>query len=164
MFPQCSILCLQATLPSVPVFVEANGLYDVEYRILFACRDANIYLIKRGYASGRFCVQLNSHAVGLARIGSNIYVSCMDQSLSIYTSKGNRIWTMTQAAPIVAMEAIFLERHGIHLVAVSLANKTIVFYNVISVGYANGYEINTFICFRIASVWTFCTQTTSLWP
>ena len=117
-------------MPSVPVFIEANGLFDVEYRILFACRDAHIYLIKRGYTSGRLCIQLNSHPVGLARIGSNIYVACMDQTLSIFTTKGNRVWNMRQPVPITTMEAIFLERQGLHIIAVALANKKVMFYNV----------------------------------
>lgn len=112
------------------MFIEANGLFDVEYRILFACRDAHIYLIKRGYSTGRLCIQLNSQPVGLARIGSNIYVACMDQTLSIYTSKGNRIWNMRQSATIATIEAIFLERQGLHIVAVALANKTVMLYNV----------------------------------
>ncbi|KAH9408723.1 Bardet-Biedl syndrome 1 protein, partial [Tyrophagus putrescentiae] len=118
-----------ATLPSVPVFIEASGLFDVEYRILFACRDAHIYLIKRGYSSGRLCIQLNSHPVGLARIGSNIYVACMDHTLSIFTTKGNRVWNMKQPAAITTMEAIFLERQGLHIIAVALANKKVMFYN-----------------------------------
>lgn len=101
----------------------------MEYRILFACRDAHIYLIKRGYSSGRLCIQLNSHPVGLARIGSNIYVACMDHTLSIFTTKGNRVWNMKQPAAITTMEAIFLERQGLHIIAVALANKKVMFYN-----------------------------------
>lgn len=137
------ILCLKSTLPSVPVFIEANGLFDVEYRILFACRDANIYLIKRGYTSGRLCIQLNAHPVGLARIGSNIYVATMDQTLNIFTTKGNRIWNMKQMAPITTMEAIFLERQGLHIIAVALANKSVIFYNV------RIYYFNLIVCLNI---------------
>nr|XP_027200540.1 Bardet-Biedl syndrome 1 protein homolog [Dermatophagoides pteronyssinus] len=118
-----------ATLASIPVFIQASGLFDVEYRILFACRDAHIYLIKRGYDSGRLCIQLNSQPVGLARIGTNIYVAAMDQTLSIYTNKGNRTWNMKQSANITTMEEITLERQALNLVAVALTNKTVVFYN-----------------------------------
>ena len=121
-----------ATLASIPVFIQASGLFDVEYRILFACRDAHIYLIKRGYDSGRLCIQLNSQPVGLARIGTNIYVAAMDQTLSIYTNKGNRTWNMKQSANITTMEEITLERQALNLVAVALTNKTVVFYNVSS--------------------------------
>lgn len=54
----------------------------------------------------------------------------MDQALSIFTNKGNRIWNMKQPACITTMEAIFLERQGLHIVAVALNNKQIIFYNV----------------------------------
>ena len=47
--------------------MEVNGLFDVEFRILVSCRDAHIYTIKRGYKTGRLCVQLNSQPVGLLR-------------------------------------------------------------------------------------------------
>ena len=116
----------------MPVFIEASGLFDVEYRILFACRDAHIYLIKRGYSTGRLCIQLNSHPVGLARIGSHIYVATMDQTLNIFTTKGNRIWNMKQPVPITTMEVMFLERQGLYIIGLALANKTVTFYNVSS--------------------------------
>ncbi len=34
-------------LPSVPSFISVSGLYDVEFRIVTACRDAKIYNLKR---------------------------------------------------------------------------------------------------------------------
>lgn len=119
-----------ATLPSVPVFIQASGLFDVEYRILFVCRDAHIYLIKRGYTTGRLCIQLNSQPVGLARVGTNIFVPTMDQSLSIYTNKGNRIWNIKLPSIITTIEEINLERHGINLIAIALTNNTVMFYHV----------------------------------
>ena len=119
-----------ATLPEVPVFVHASGLYDVDFRLLWACRDGNIYLIKRGYTVGKLCIQLNSHPVGLIHLGSSIVVGTMDNYLHIFTTKGQRTWTMKQQANIIAMEAIFLERHGLYLIAVALSNKKILFYNV----------------------------------
>jgi len=37
----------QMMLPSVPVFLSVTGLYEVEYQICAACRDACVYTIKR---------------------------------------------------------------------------------------------------------------------
>lgn len=120
-----------ANLPSVPVFIQTNGLFDVEYKLLFACRDAHVYLIKRGYTVGRLCIQLNSQPVGLIRMSNNnIYIGTMDGTLSIYTNKGNRIWNQKQPSKITVMEEIALERQGLNLLAVALTNKTIRFYNV----------------------------------
>lgn len=41
------ISLLQMTLPSVPVFINVSGMYDVEYRIIATCRDGKIYTFKR---------------------------------------------------------------------------------------------------------------------
>lgn len=110
------------------MFIEVNGLFDVEYHILVSCRDAHIYSIKRGFKTGRLCVQLNSQPVGLLRVNNNIVVGCMDQMLSTYTSKGNCLWSVKQPAGITAIEAIDVEILGLRLVAVSLDNKQIYIY------------------------------------
>ena len=41
------ISIFQMDCPSVPVFLNVSGLYDVEYRIVAACRDGCIYTFKR---------------------------------------------------------------------------------------------------------------------
>ncbi len=34
-------------MPAVPVFLSVSGLYDVEYRVVVACRNGGIYTLKR---------------------------------------------------------------------------------------------------------------------
>ena len=41
------VFFLQMDLPAVPVFVSASGLFDVEFRIVVACRNGGIYNLKR---------------------------------------------------------------------------------------------------------------------
>ncbi|RWS29918.1 Bardet-Biedl syndrome 1 protein-like protein [Leptotrombidium deliense] len=123
-----TVLC-SVKLPSVPVFIEVNGLFDVEYRLIVTCRDAHIYTIKRGFKTGRLCVQLNSQPVGLLRINNNIIVGCMDCSLSAYTPKGNCIWTVKQPAQITALAALDIDILGVRLIAVALENQQIHIYN-----------------------------------
>jgi hypothetical protein len=33
--------------PHIPVFLNSSGLYDVEFRIIAACRDGTLYTFKR---------------------------------------------------------------------------------------------------------------------
>lgn len=35
------------SIPSVPVFMDVSGLFDVEFRIVVACRDGCLYMLKR---------------------------------------------------------------------------------------------------------------------
>ena len=38
---------LQINCPATPSFLDASGVYDVEFRILAACRNGYIYLFRR---------------------------------------------------------------------------------------------------------------------
>jgi Bardet-Biedl syndrome 1 protein len=44
--PAGSAIVAKVTLASVPVFMAISGTLDVEYRIVVACRDNNVYTIK----------------------------------------------------------------------------------------------------------------------
>ena len=116
-------------MQSIPVFIEVNGLFEVEYRIIVSCRDARIYTIKRGFKSGRLCVQLNSQPVGITLLNNNIIVSCMDSSLGCYTVNGNCIWKVHTSAPITALTSVNIETLSLNLVAVALQSRKIHFYN-----------------------------------
>ncbi|CAG2105820.1 unnamed protein product, partial [Medioppia subpectinata] len=126
--PDAFTILVTATVPSVPVFIEANGLFDVEYRLMVSCRDAHIYTIKRGYKTGRLCLQLNSQPVGILRVNNNIVIATMNQMLSTFTTKGNCMWSVEQPAIITAIEAIDVERQSLKLIAVALDCKQIHLY------------------------------------
>lgn len=118
----------QVSLPSVPVFIEVSGLFDVDYRLIISCRDAHIYTLKRGFKSARICVQLNSQAVGLVRVNTMILVGCMDNSLSTYTTKGICMWTLQLKDRITCMTPIDVDLLGLRLVAVALTSRQIIIY------------------------------------
>jgi Bardet-Biedl syndrome 1 protein len=45
--PEAFTILATMELPSVPVFMSVSGLYDVEFRIIVACRNGGIYTLKR---------------------------------------------------------------------------------------------------------------------
>lgn len=126
--PDAFTVLASIKLPSIPVFIESTGLFDVEFRITASCRDATIYSLKRGFKSARACVHLSSQPVGIVRVNNYIVVGCMDQSLSCYTTKGNICWTLKQPAIITSLTSIYVEMLGLKLVAVALDNCTITIY------------------------------------
>ena len=70
------------------VFLSVTGLYDVEYQVSVACRDACIYTIKGGGRTPKYHFSLSSQPCGMQRVDKNsIVVACMDQSLSCYSLK-----------------------------------------------------------------------------
>ena len=74
-------------LPAVPVFLSATGLYDVDYHVSVACRDACVYTLKTGGRTPKYKIPLGSQPCGLQRMDKNVYVGCMDNTLASYTMK-----------------------------------------------------------------------------
>lgn len=42
-----SVCLLKMTLPAAPTMMDVMGQFDVEFRITVACRDGNIYVLRR---------------------------------------------------------------------------------------------------------------------
>jgi Bardet-Biedl syndrome 1 protein len=70
----------------VPVHLGVTGLYDVEFRIVVACRDGCIYLVRRGWTHARTLVQLPAQAVVMVVLPENsgIVVALMNETLHGY--------------------------------------------------------------------------------
>jgi len=54
--PSGSKVICNAVLPSTPTILAITGLYDVEWRIVVACRDGKLYTIKNGESRGKAVV------------------------------------------------------------------------------------------------------------
>ncbi len=50
--PTATSIIKDIQLKDVPVFISVSGKYDVEYRIIVACRDGKLYTIKNGEVTG----------------------------------------------------------------------------------------------------------------
>jgi Bardet-Biedl syndrome 1 protein len=119
----------QASLPAVPVMMEASGLFAVDFKLYVSCRDACIYSIKRGFKTSKFVRQFLSSAAGMIIVNGNIVVGCMDKSLSCCSSKGVSLWNISLPAMITAMAPIEVEMLGHKLVAVALASKQVLIFH-----------------------------------
>jgi Bardet-Biedl syndrome 1 protein len=114
--------------PHIPVFINAGGLYDVEYRILAACRDGTIYVFKRGFKTPKATIALSSQIVGIERNGKNMMVGCMDKSLNCYSTKGKKLWKLEMPGDILTMVGLDLKSKGLQGVVVSLSNNEVYIY------------------------------------
>ncbi|XP_067130781.1 Bardet-Biedl syndrome 1 protein [Centruroides vittatus] len=126
--PDAFTILAAMTVPSIPVFLNVSGLFDVEYRIIIACRNGCLYTLKRGYKTGRLCAELSSQVIGLQKVNNNIVVGCMNDYIYCYTTKGKCLWSLKLPSSIVAMESLHIDQMGISLVAVALNNGTVHFY------------------------------------
>ena len=101
--PEAFTVLVKLPLPSVPVFLRSTGLYDVDYRILVACRNGNILVMKKGLNTPKFCITLNSHPIGIERIGKSIVVATMDKNLMCYSNKMKSLWSIPMVHSITCL-------------------------------------------------------------
>ena len=71
------------SLLSPPVFINASGTYDVEYRIIISCRNGNIYTIKNSELTG-IVIEMEAQPCAIARIDKSIIVATMGNTIHSY--------------------------------------------------------------------------------
>ncbi|XP_056153450.1 Bardet-Biedl syndrome 1 protein [Lampris incognitus] len=126
--PEAFTILSKLSLPSVPTMMDVTGQFDVEFRIIVACRNGNIYILRRESSKPKYCIELSSHPVGLVRIWKNVVVGCAEENLQGFTQKGKKLWTARLPAPITAMAAMDLPTRGFQAVLVGLANCEVHLY------------------------------------
>jgi Bardet-Biedl syndrome 1 protein len=80
-------------LPSVGVFIETHGLYDIDGKIFVACRDGKVYVIKGGALTNQV-YDIESKPVGIAYIEKSLIVAGMNNVISSYYGKGKKNYSI----------------------------------------------------------------------
>ncbi|XP_069750157.1 Bardet-Biedl syndrome 1 protein isoform X2 [Narcine bancroftii] len=146
--PEAFTIQAKVSLPGVPVFLDVSGQFDVEFRIIAACRNGNIYIVRRDLKLPKHCIELNCQPVGLVRVNKNVVVGCGKETLHTYTLKGKKLWTVYLPAPIMTMGLMDHKSKGFQAVLVALGNSEVHLYhdkNLINVTKTQG--VVTSLCF-----------------
>lgn len=129
MDPSGTNILKKISVPSVPVLLSVTGLYDVEYRIVVACRNGNLYQIKKGKLVATV-IELESQPCGLVTIEKNILVGCMDNCIHSFHFKGKKNYSLYLPDTITNMELLQLKRiKNVTCLIVALANGELRLYN-----------------------------------
>ena len=116
-------------LQSPPVFLCATGLYNVDYRIVIACRNGNINTIKNGESLG-VAIELESQPCGMVRVDKSIVIGTMGNVLHAYHVKGKKQYSTYLPAAITNLCSIQLETmRGTKACIVALSNGEVRVYN-----------------------------------
>ncbi|XP_066893730.1 Bardet-Biedl syndrome 1 protein isoform X5 [Kogia breviceps] len=118
----------QMSLPSVPVFLEVSGQFDVEFRLAAACRNGNIYILRRDSKRPKYCIELSAQPVGLVRVHKVLVVGSNRDSLHGFTHKGKKLWTVQMPAAILTMNLLEQRSRGLQAVMAGLANGEVRIY------------------------------------
>uniref|UniRef100_A0A2K5MJG6 Bardet-Biedl syndrome 1 n=1 Tax=Cercocebus atys TaxID=9531 RepID=A0A2K5MJG6_CERAT len=118
----------EMSLPSVPVFLEVSGQFDVEFRLAAACRNGNIYILRRDSKHPKYCIELSAQPVGLIRVHKVLVVGSTQDSLHGFTHKGKKLWTVQMPAAILTMNLLEQHSRGLQAVMAGLANGEVRIY------------------------------------
>ena len=95
---------------------------DVEYRIVCACRNGNVYTIKNHKLLGG-PIELESAACALCIVDKSIVVACMDNSVHAFSVKGKKSFSLYMPERILCMSTLELtQKKNVRCLLVSLAN------------------------------------------
>ena len=75
-------------LKSVPVFMESQGCFEIDYKIFIACRNGTTYCIKNGRVSTSFQVHIESKPTGMIKLDKTLVLSGMNQNIYSFFNKG----------------------------------------------------------------------------
>ncbi|XP_075693478.1 BBSome complex member BBS1 isoform X2 [Rhinoderma darwinii] len=134
--PEAFTILSRVSLPSVPALLDVNGQYDIEYRITVACRNGNVYILRRDSKRPKYCIELRSPVVGMVRVQKNIIIGTSQETLLGYSQKGKHLWTVTLPASIITMALLEQKSRSIQAVLVGLKNLEVHLYrdkNLLSV-------------------------------
>ncbi|XP_053416016.1 Bardet-Biedl syndrome 1 protein isoform X2 [Nycticebus coucang] len=126
--PEAFTILAKMSLPSVPVFLEVSGQFDVEFRLAAACRNGNIYILRRDSKHPKYCIELSAQPVGLVRIHKVLVVGSTQDSLHGFTYKGKKLWTVQMPAAILTMNLLEQRSRGLQAVMAGLANGEVRIY------------------------------------
>uniref|UniRef100_A0A8C6D4A9 Bardet-Biedl syndrome 1 n=1 Tax=Moschus moschiferus TaxID=68415 RepID=A0A8C6D4A9_MOSMO len=146
--PEAFTVLTKMSLPSVPVFLEVSGQFDVEFRLAAACRNGSIYILRRDSKRPKYCIELSAQPVGLVRVHKVLVVGSNQDSLHGFTYKGKRLWTVQMPATILAMNLLEQRSRGLQAVMAALANEEVrIYHNKALLDVIRTPEAVTSLCF-----------------
>lgn len=129
--PSATTKLCTVTLPAVPTQMRVSGCFDVDWRIIVACRDARLYTVSIGEHRGtavirRPHIELETSICGLVRVEKSIYVATADSQLHSYLQKGRKTFSLRMPAPITNLELLTIRKtRVVNVVLAALANGEI---------------------------------------
>ncbi|KAB0407489.1 hypothetical protein E2I00_007663, partial [Balaenoptera physalus] len=114
--PEAFTVLAKMNLPSVPVFLEVSGQFDVEFRLAAACRNGNIYMLRRDSKRPKYCIELSAQPVGLVRVHKVLVDAVTSLCFGRYGREDHTLIMTTRGGgliiKILKRTAVFVEGGG----------------------------------------------------
>ncbi|KAK4876426.1 hypothetical protein RN001_012848 [Aquatica leii] len=116
---------------AIPSIVLAAGKFEVEFRILVACRERYVSLLRKDWLEGKNILQTTSAIVDMALMPGDkfICIATADKMLNCYSKRGNKLWSVKMMQPITCICLVTLQHLSVSLIAVGMHGGVIQLYN-----------------------------------
>lgn len=139
-------------LPSASTHISVSGKFEVEYRVVVACRNGKVYTIKNGESRHSAVVtgtiiDVESQILAIARHPKCIHLSTMDKHIHCMYAKGRKMYSIV--LPACASDLQAFERQGQECLLAALQCGEVRLYNgksCIHTLYMHG-NVPTALCF-----------------
>ncbi|XP_044260139.1 Bardet-Biedl syndrome 1 protein homolog [Tribolium madens] len=119
------------SVKTTPAIIKTTGMFDVEYRIVIACRENSICILRRGWLEGKSLIQMTEDIVDMVLVpGDNfIVVATASKFLHCYTKRGQRVWSASMFSQVTCLCLVPLKHLSTHLIAVGLKGGSVHLYH-----------------------------------
>ncbi|KAB0795298.1 hypothetical protein PPYR_12137 [Photinus pyralis] len=116
---------------ATPSIVVAAGKFEVEFRILVACRERYVTLIRKDWLEGKNILQTTASIVDMLIMPGDkfICIATSDKMLNCYSKRGNKLWSVATAQAITCISLVPLQHLSLSLVAVGMQGGSIHLYH-----------------------------------
>eukprot|EP00817_Percolomonadidae_sp_ATCC50343_P006749 CAMPEP_0117423714 /NCGR_PEP_ID=MMETSP0758-20121206/4274_1 /TAXON_ID=63605 /ORGANISM="Percolomonas cosmopolitus, Strain AE-1 (ATCC 50343)" /LENGTH=603 /DNA_ID=CAMNT_0005207051 /DNA_START=6 /DNA_END=1817 /DNA_ORIENTATION=+ len=126
--PQVNNVLKSIVLPSPAVCMTATGNFDVDYRVIIACRNGNVYTVKNSELSG-VVIELDSQPTDVLKIDKQIIIATMNNTIHCY-SRGKKQYSIYTPSTIKHMEILDMQGfRNVKCLIVALENKDLLVYH-----------------------------------
>lgn len=127
--PSAAKIMRRFDLPSVPFMICCSGRYDVDYRIVVACRNGKVYIIRNHELSG-VVIELESIPCAIVQYDRNISVACMDSNILVFSQRGKKQYSIYTGQAIKDMRVLDMRAfNNMRCIVVALGNRELRVYN-----------------------------------
>jgi Bardet-Biedl syndrome 1 protein len=119
--PSAAKVLRKVRLRAAPALIATSGLYDVEYRVVAACRDGRVYTMRGGEVLAAV-IELEAPPVGLVVANSMIHVAQMDGALHAFHYRGKKSFSLYLPSPAVDMVPLVSKSRAVNALLVAMAN------------------------------------------
>ncbi|CAH1963366.1 unnamed protein product [Acanthoscelides obtectus] len=118
-------------IKSTPFLIAGLGIFNVQYRMMIACREKHVSLLRKDWLEGKTVIQTMNAISDLIITPDDglIVIGTIDKILHCYTKKGHKLWAIKMAHLVTCLCLIPIRHLSITLTAVGLKNGTIQIYH-----------------------------------